>query len=493
MLNSNLSKRKRMLFLLMFRRNIFLYIISLFLIYSCAPSIQMKALIRMIDQQEKYFKENIISSFEKEEKANIEVLHYENIDSIDGEMEKNKGQLGLVKVPFEKSWSLVRKDKILHLESFLTEDEMKEFHSTYMLTSLGGMGDKQYFIPRKFETRLMVYLKSKVMDALAVWRKHSRDIHKELVKYNTLGLPAKYLLEEDPNEWDYFDVFVVGWIWAHTSYNGKIGPKVAHRGKRYSGTWHRVVDRVFQCRGDSAAVVSMQGDAVVDAFHWEAVYAAAGIYNNKMWVDNWGGSSVWKGFSEGEVFLSFMTQLDCFFIHGTGHEGLEGYLKNPDDMGVATMPTGCSFELNNLGRASREGRKAITTGGWWWGIPKDTPDPKVSYKLARHITSMENQVQGCSRFGMIPVRKDVLSDMKMLFGGEWISSVYDISFKQLMHNKFTIVPSHARFDEIGNIYLEAWFDIVVNKNWSVDKAVPDRTYIEKLIADKYVLEINNIK
>ena len=469
-------------------------LITIFITMSClAPTIKMKTLIRMIDQQEKYFKENIIPSFEKEEKAEIQVVHYDNVDVIDGEIDKYKGQVGLVKVPFEKAPSLVRLGKILNLESFLSKEEIKEFNNTYMLTSLGRTDDKQYYIPRKFETRLMVYLKSKVLDALSQWRKESRSIHNDLVKYNGFGLPSNYILEDDPNEWDYFDVFVVGWIWAHSSYRGKMGPKVAHRGKRYSGTSHRVIDRAFQCRGDSTAVVSMQGDPVVDAFHWEAVYAAAGIYNKKMWENEWSGSGVWKGFAEGEVFLSFMTQLDCFFIHGTGQDSLDGYLKNPEDMGVATMPAGCSLMLDKHGRVFREGRKSITTGGWWWGIPKDSPDPRASYKLARHITSMENQVQACSRFGMIPVRKDVLSDMKMLFGGEWVSSIYDVSFQQLMQNKFTIVPGHPRFDEIGNIYLDAWFDIVVDKNWSADKSTPDRNYIKKLIADKYVPLVNKIK
>ena len=82
--------------------------IMLFIFISCLePSIKMKALIRMIDQQEKYFKENIIPSFEKEEKAEIQVVHYDNVDVIDGEIDKYKGQVGLVKVPFEKAPSLV--------------------------------------------------------------------------------------------------------------------------------------------------------------------------------------------------------------------------------------------------------------------------------------------------------------------------------------------------------------------------------------------------
>ncbi len=475
------------------KKNLITVIFVFALFSGCAPPCKMKALIRMIDQQESNFKNTIVADFNKNENAEIEIVHFNNADSIGYMLDTYKGQIGLVKVPFDKAWSLVREDRILPLESFVTEAEKAEFDATYMLTTLGLSGGRQYYIPRKFETRLMVYLKSKVLDAFAVWRKHVELINKELERYNGSGLPSNYQFEEDPNQWDFFDVFVAGWIWAHTPYAGKIGPKVGHRGRRYSGTSQRIIDRVFQLGGDSASVVSMKGNAVTDAFCWEAAYAASGIYNPKMWEEQWSGTGIWEGFSKGEVFLSFMTQLDCFFIHGTGYEGLKGYLANPEDMGVAVMPQGCSMELNSTGKIMRDGSKAVTTGGWWWGIPKQAPDPKMSYKLVRHITSFENQVQECSKFGMIPVRKDVLSDMQMLFGGQWISSIYEVSFKQLMHNKFTTLPGHPRFDQIGNIYLDAWFDIVVGRNWSEDKTQPNREYIKKTLEVKYIPMVEKIK
>ena len=285
---------------------------------------------------------------------------------------------------------------------------------------------------------------------------------------------------------------MIGWIWSHTSYFGKVGPKIAHRGRKYSGTALRIIDRVFQCNGDSTSVISMAGTSVIDAFFWEALYAASGIYNSKMWEEGWSGTDVWKGFEQGEVFLSFMTQLDCFFIHGSGYEDMKGYLKNPDDFGVAVMPTGCSVEVDSMGKTMRTGTKTITTGGWLWGIPKSYPYPKLSYHFAQHITSFENQLNEASRFGMIPVRKDILSDMQMLFGGEWISHIYEVSFMQLLNNKYTRIPSHPRFDKIQAIYLDAWYDIVVGKNWSEDKKIPQRNYIKRLIEERYIPLVKQI-
>ncbi len=458
----------------------------------CGPRAHMKVLINMIDQQEKFFREEVVPGFESRSRTEIEVIGLESIDRIAPGLDSAGQEVGLVKVPFGKSASLVRKGLIKPLDSFLTPEQLREFNDIYLLTSLGKTDGKQYYIPRKFETRIMVYRRSKLEEALGLWRELKDSIDRAVKEFNGYGLPATYLLEEDPNRWDFYDVFVAGWVWAHTAYDGRRTGRVAHRGKRYSGTSLRVIDRVFQCGGDSASVLSVQGDPVVDALHWEAVYAAGGIYNERMWKEGWSGMGVWEGFKQGEVFLSFMTQLDCFFIHGTGRDGLEGYLDNSDDMGVAVMPAGCSVELDGKGNVLRKGARSITTGGWWWGIPARTPDPLRSYRLARHITSAENQLQGCSRFGMVPVRKDILGDLSMMFGGGWITRVYEVSLRQLMHNGRTVVPSHPAFDDVSLLYLDMWYDIVVDRGWSPGGGAPDRSFIQAMVDGVYRRKLRKI-
>jgi len=464
--------------------HLFMLILTVFLL--CAPPENLRVLIKMMDKQEKYFSEEVVSKFSTNDERRLEVLRYAAVDSIEFELIKYPGKISLIKVPFDKSWSLVQRGKIRPLHSFLGPEEIKEFNDTYIFTFLGRQHNIQYFIPRKYETRIMVYRKSKVKHAATLWRTFLDTINQCVEHCNGYGLPASYVLEENPNLWDYYDILVVGWIWARMEYNGKTKPRIAHRGKMYSGTSQRIIDRVFQCNGEAGNVMSMQGDPVLDAFHWEAAYAAGGIYNPRMWEEEWSGAGVWQGFADEEVFLSFMTQLDCFYIHGTGQDGLEGFLKDPDDMGVATMPAGCSLELSDSGEVLRKGRKTITTGGWWWAIPSDAPDPQMSYKLARYITSKENQVQGCSRFGMLPVRKDVRNEMDSLFDAQWMKEIYDISYEQVVYNKSTVLPRHHRFHEIGKIYLDAWSYIIINRNWSEDKEMPSRSYLQKVIEIKYI-------
>jgi ABC-type glycerol-3-phosphate transport system substrate-binding protein len=457
------------------------------------PPFNVKILISMLKSQGEFFEEEIIKPYAKKEKVRVGIENFENVDSISWHMGRHPGQICVVKVPFDKASALVEKGLMRSLDDFLTSDEIVEADETYLLSSLGKVGGKQYYLPRKFETRIMVYLKSKVADAVASWREDSINISNVCKKYNGYGLPINYTLEEDPNKWDFYDVLVVGLIWKNTPYNDKKAGRIGHRSKQYSGTALRVIDRAFSLGADSAAIVRMSGDAVTDAFYWETVYAASGCYCPKMRQEQWSGLNIWEGFRGGDVFLSFMTQLDCFMIHGTGRDEINGYIANPEDLGYATMPAGCSFDIGPSGAVLREGSHAITTGGWWWGIPKDSPDPRLSYSIISTITNTTNQVQESNRFGMVPVRKDILSDMTMLYGGGWITEMYNVSFMQIMSNKKTVLPSHPRFDQIRNVWLDAWVDIVIGKQWSSDGKIPDRRFIEDRIRTRYGTIVAGIK
>jgi ABC-type glycerol-3-phosphate transport system substrate-binding protein len=458
----------------------------------CGPKTRMTALISMMPDQETYFRDEVVPLFEKTNHAKVTVVHYGNADSLEELLRDSGSSVGLVKVPFDRRTALIERGLFKPLTAILTPEQLRSFSGDYLLTSLGEARGKPCLIPRKYETRIMVYSRSKVAEALGLWRKYKSEMDTEMKRYNGYGLPADYFLEDDPGEWDYFDLFVAGWIWSHTQYQGKAIGRIGLRGKRYSGTWLGIVDRIYQFKGDSAAVVSMTGDAVVDAFHWEAVYAASGVYNPAMWEKGWSGADIWKAFASGDVFLSFMTQLDCFFLHGTGRDNLMGYFQDPDDMGVALMPEACSIELSDVFVAARRGKRSITTGGWWWGIPANAPDPAASWALASFITSTPSQIQECSRFGMIPVRKDVLGDMNMLFGGGWISRIYEVSFKQLMLNGTTTLPANPDLGKIGGVYIDAWYDIVAAKNRSPDNIFPQRDHVRDLLKSTYAPRAANI-
>lgn len=449
---------------------------------ACGAPRQVSVLIRMMPEQEKYFRERIIPPFEKKNRCKVEVVSYRETGDLDSSIRKLPGRCALVKTPLEQTRKLVDEGLMMPVDSVAGQD-MAGVQQAYFLLSLATVDGRLYYYPRKFETRIMVYLKSKVREAVMRWGDRSDEIDSVLKKYTGHGLPNDFVLEEDPNQWDYYDLFTAGYYWSR-EIPGRYTPKIAHRGKRYSGTAQTLVDRVYQLGGDQGSVMAMEGDGVLDMLEWEALCVKTGIYNPRMWADSLSGAGVWGLFKSGECYLSFMTQLDCFFLHGNYSAEQPGYVANPDDLGFAVMPRGVSLSVDSAGKPVREGRRSISTGGWWWGVPKDTPYRDLSAKLAEWILSPQVQIDESAAFGMIPVRKDVLGDIGLLFGRGWITDIYEVSFKQLIENQFTTVPLIRNYAQLENLYLDAWYDIAVSGNCGQDGTV-SRDFIRNRLLLNY--------
>jgi ABC-type glycerol-3-phosphate transport system substrate-binding protein len=237
---------------------------------------------------------------------------------------------------------------------------------------------------------------------------------------------------------------------------------VAHRGKRYAGTVNELVTRVFQLGGDKRDILSMDTQPVKDLFQWESFFIRSDLYHSGMWERAWSGGDIWRAISSGEVFLCFLHQIDLFFVHGGSDPTMTGYLADRSDMGVSIMPKGVSLELTEKGLPKREGGHFSNLYGWWWGIPGTSPDPELSYRLARFITSRENQIEECSRFGMFPVRKDVLDDLAQAFDEQWKQEIFKVSRRQF-ESGVKELPRLKQWPQVGKNYLDAWYDISVKR------------------------------
>jgi ABC-type glycerol-3-phosphate transport system substrate-binding protein len=312
------------------------------------------------------------------------------------------------------------------------------------------------------ETHLLFYLESKVQDALDGWQGYRAEIDAMLREANGYGLPAGYDLEQEPREWDFYDIAVLAYFWANHSYQGLTIPRLAHRGKRYHGTVNELITRIFQLGGDREDVLSMETDAVGDMFGWESFFIKNHLYHSGMWEQAWSGGDIWNAISSGEIFMCVFHQIDFFFVHGGSDPTMTGYLADPSDMGVAIMPKGVSLELTSDGRPQRVAGHYSNLSGWWWGVPVTSPDPELSYRLARFITSRENQIEECSRFGMFPVRVDVVDDLAEAFHEEWKRTVFRTT--QMQFESGTEEPPRLdEWSQIGKNYLDAWYDLCVKR------------------------------
>ncbi len=442
------------------------------------PQEEMTILIRMMPAQERFFDEVIISKFEEENNCKINLATFksqwdiERLLRLDGE--KKEPEIALVKTPFEMTRVLAYKDLIKPLaeavDSVVVEQDMAEYHA--LASGLGNIDGRWYYVPRKLETRILFYRKSMVADAVANYPAHRNRINTELKEQNGYGLPAGYVFEPDPADWDFYDLYVVGSIWATEEYNNVKMGRLAHRGAKYGGTALFLADRALQLGATKEDILQLNSEEMAATYAWERIFIRNGLYNADMWNVPWTGSDIYDGIKDGKVFLAYFQQIDNFLIHGWPEDpAMPTYLPEPDDMGLAVVPKGVSFELDKDGNYVYEGSRSISTGGWWWGIPKSCVHDSLAYKLARFITSKEMQAEEVARFGMLPVRKDIINNFPQVFSEGWVGDIFKVSVEQLTLNQLTTVPLVEQYSLVGKNLVEAWYELCVNWDENEDGAL----------------------
>jgi ABC-type glycerol-3-phosphate transport system substrate-binding protein len=451
---------------------------------------EISILIRMMPAQKRFLTEKLIPEFEKQHQCKVSVSTFESEWDIERilklESSKKKSSIALVKTPFEMTRLLVKKGMIQDLYSVMDSNQvlfdLAEYHQ--LATGLGFFDGKPYYIPRKLETRVFFYRKSKVADAVKKFPKHRDRIDMELKAENGYGIPDGYELEEDPAKWDFYDLYVVGSIWANEEYNGVKMGRMAHRGARYGGTALFLVDRALQLGASSDDILKLTQDKMVEMMVWERVLAKNGIYNSGMWQDPWKGANIYNAIKDGKVFSAYVQQIDAFLIHGWKDDpSMPSFLPEENDMGLVIVPQAVSFELDDKGKAVNTGTRSISTGGWWWGIPKTAPDAKLGYALARFITSREYQGKECSRFGMIPVRKDILNKLPEVFDQGWVGEIFKVSVGQVQTNGLTTVPLVAGYADMSQNLIDAWYTLCIEAKDTEDEKMNFSTIKMRLASD----------
>lgn len=447
------------------------------LLVSCTQQQQQEftILIRMMPAQDRYFRDEVVPVFEKENNCKINVATFESQWDIERllklDASKKNPAIALVKTPFEMTRVLARKGLMMPLTEAVDSNQvnvdMAEYHQ--LASGLGFIDGRAYYIPRKLETRVLFYRKSMVADAVSKLPAHKVRINAELKKQNGYGLPAGYALEEEPAQWDFYDLYVVGSIWANEEYNGVKMGRLAHRGANYGGTSLFFVDRGLQLGASKDDVLKLTTDPMAEMFLWERVLVRNGLYNPGMWNDQWRGSQIYNGIKDGKVFLAYLQQIDNFLVHGWPEDpAMQTYLPEEGDMGLAVVPKAVSFRLDKDGKPVIEGTRSISSGGWWWGIPKAATHKEMAYKLARFITNKQNQAEEVTRFGMLPVRKDILANLEQVFFEGWVGDIFRVSVEQVKLNELTTVPLVEQYSLVAKNIYEAWSKLCVEYDPSKD-------------------------
>ena len=466
-------------------------------------------LIRMMDSQESWFKQNILREFEKENHSKVIIKRFRNerdlIEILKSERDRTKkGNVSLVKTPLHLTLLLYKEKFVKSYENILRDLKVSEseiqswLQKTYdeydpvaleMSAFNTITGKKLFFLPRKLETRLIIYRKSKVTDAVKNWKKFKVQLDDIVKKENGYGLPKDYRLELDANRWDYYDLLVLGYYWKNTEYHGEKTARIVHRSKNYGGTILGIIDRALQLGASDADIYDMYSfsEAIVDVLHWEAIFRKYNLYYEGMWEgDGLTGSGIYESISENRVFLTWMHQLDSLLIFGSKKLGLRSFIKDRKDLGIAILPKGVSFELNHEGLPKRTGTRKAHTFGWFWGIPNNSPEPELALKLVEYITSHSSHLNECRNFFLIPVRKSVRNALTEVLNTDWKAQVYKKSIEQFEINGGRVVPRFKRLDDYEEFlhdYYDAFEEIVIKMRYSPQghKGRVDRNFIRENI------------
>lgn len=421
----------------------------------CAPTAEVHLLMHLRPDQEDIYRNRILKPFEKKHNCIVSLRTYRDPAELPALLASGDA-VDLADTPLEQTRALVARGLMAPLEDFLAPGELGDLRKEHFLMDLGGVEGRAYFLPRHVETPVLIYLKSRVAEAVQYWEARAGEINGALAKYNGAGLPRDYALEADPSLWDNFDLFVAGYYWSTREIGGDKRGRIALGPIASPAAAKSLMDKCFQAGATPEAVLAMDGEAVTDMFHWQSAIAGEGILNPGLIRDGWGDGDIRDGFRSGEIFLSEATQMEAFLIHGNGTPGMPGFLENPEDMGVAQMPRGSSLMLDSRGQPLRIGSRRVATRSHWWGVPRKARDPALSFRLARHLTDTRNQVVESSAFGTIPVRQDLLGELGLMFGGGWTSEVFHIASRQIVENRFTVHPLVEEFTGVGRNYTDAY-------------------------------------
>ena len=140
--------------------------------------------IRMMGIQDTWFRENIIPPFEKQHDAGITVVAFDKFWDLEVmlALEKDSGRhtIGLVKTPLEMTRSLQK--FMIPYDDVMSANDLQTLKAQYdpQAVKLGTIDGKLYYLPRKLETRMMTYLKSKVDEAVKGWKQFEADINAAL-------------------------------------------------------------------------------------------------------------------------------------------------------------------------------------------------------------------------------------------------------------------------------------------------------------------------
>jgi len=400
--------------------------------------------------------------------ANLKFVAYDSAAQFDSllaaDHRSRSPRIVLVEAPMDRLAALVDSGAVRPLRSLPGLQEPAPFLAPFADAARGPaiLGGTAYFIPSRLTTVCLCYSKARVADAVAHASEARPSVEAWLRDANGIGLPADYRLEDDPSQWDSYDLLMVAAYWASSPFVDGTAPRVAHVTAPPSALAFDLAARAFSMGAQGDAVLALDGFGVRDALAWESLFFAHGLYDTAMVSGAWNEEQVAAGVATGRIWLATLEPATILRLHGLAGAPSHAHPVN-SDIGLARMPRGVSLELAKR-HPERSGDPWSARGGHWWAVPTKSPDPTLALAIVRRSTTPEFQVDAARALGWLPTRKDLVDDLVGIYRDPEEYELARQAARQL-HDFGRSLPNTARWNASAAAFAAAWSDACVRRHF----------------------------
>ncbi len=423
------------------------------------------------DAEKKVWLENtIINAFEKSNNVqiNIKTIGTNYCDKCIDFMKAENDSLNilLAKVPLPYTGVLLNDydDLIISFDDIYDKIEKLKYEQLVELksrfdesavnfgTNLKG-DDKLYYLPAEFSVNVLAYVQPKVEEACAYLHDNENTVRRQFKLKTGYSLPSDYHLEIMPSDWDFYDLFVVNWIWKQQENKAKFAIPNASDFTMFSTFLDRALCfdmRLDQFHNIPLGIEPESWHPMANIFYWDVLFNECDLFYNGMWIG--------QGLSAGEI-AGALEENSIYLSILPNNVVIDIVQMNPH-IKIATLPGGVTLDkavypssgFNNI---------------WFYAVPKRSPSYELSTTLAIALTEQKAQMHMAQKFLQIPSQRAPWPSFQE---DQTHGVLFDIIIKQYQINQQAnknlqvINPyknlGQAEYNYLINYYHHKWWEIV---------------------------------
>jgi hypothetical protein len=392
-----------------------------------------------------------------------DAAHFDSLLAADRASGRHK--IVLAETPLERLAALADSNAVIPLREMKGVGDLGALLTGFTDEAVGPtrVAGRICYLPSRVTTLCLAYSSARVADAVAHGEEMRSLVEGWLRQANGTGLPADFHLEADPAEWDSYDLLVVAAYWANQPFIDGTAPRVAHAVAPTNALGFDLAARAFSMGSDVDEVLALDGFGVRDALAWESLWFQHGLYDPRMIEAHWTPEDIAREMAAGRIWLAQLEPSTVLRLHGLAADSASAAPEAPRaaDIALSRLPRGVSLELKNK-FPQRSGDPWSARGGFWWGVPRTSPDPKLAIGIVRAMTTPEFQAEAMRTLGWMPTRKELVDGLGNIFT---VKGEYDLA-RQAVRQLYPFgrpLPSSARWPAASAALARAWEDACVTR------------------------------